>query len=331
MIPRAALEQEREQENISTIALAGVRRIWRRMLGKNWESAWRSDVGPNIQEVVLAAQEASAASANAYIAAVLAELDMPVDVPTSLNIDALIGVAGDGRPVESLAYGAVVESAQAMYEPTIANLPNLQAEVRALESGRLWMEAAVATILADVARSAEVVSTAQRTWVTGYVRMIEPGACSRCVILAGRFYRFNDGFRRHPRCRCRHIPSSENVAGDMATNPNVYFESLSKAEQDRVFTNAGAEAIRLGADPSQVVNARRGMQTAQVYGKTALVTTEGTTARGLAGKTLGDLGKVAGQRYRRSRTPRLMPETILANAKDPEDALRLLKRFGYVL
>jgi hypothetical protein len=73
------------------------------------------------------------------------------------------------------------------------------------------------------------------------------------------------------------------------------------------------------------------MQTAQVYGRSTLVTTEGATARGLAGKSLGDLAKVAGQRYRSSRTPRLMPESILASATSPEDALRLLKRFGYIL
>lgn len=301
------------------------------MTGRRWERAWRDDVGPSIQEVVLAAQEAAVASADAYVAAILAELDFPVEVPTSLNIDALIGVAGDGTPVESLTYGAVIEAAKAQYRPALESLSQSQAAQQALLEGQQWMDDLVQTIVADTARAAEIASTTQRTWVTGYVRMIEPGACSRCVILAGAFYRYNDGFARHPRCKCRHIPASENVAGDVLTSPQAYFDSLSEAEQDRIFTNAGAEAIRLGADPGQVVNARRGMRTAQVYGRKTLVTTEGTTARGLAGKTLGGLGKEAGQRYRRSRTPRLMPESIITNAASPEDALRLLKRFGYVL
>lgn len=301
------------------------------MTGRNWERAWRDDVGPSLQEVVLAAQEAAAVSADAYVAAVLAELDIPANVPTSLNIDALVGVAGNGTPVGSLAYGAVIESAKAQYEPDLASLPPAQAATEALSRGEEWMDELLATILADTARAAETASTAQRTWVTGYVRMIEPGACSRCVILAGAFYKYNDGFKRHPRCKCRHIPADENIAGSVLTSPEAYFGSLSPAEQDRVFTNAGAEAIRLGADPGQVVNSRRGMQTAQVYGRKTLITTEGTTARGLAGKSLGDLSKEAGQRYRRSRTPRLMPESIIANATSPEDALRLLKRFGYVL
>lgn len=331
MIPRSALEQELEQERIGLIALTGIRRIWRRMRGRQWERAWREDVGPDVQEVVLAAQEAAVVSADAYVAAVLAELGIDPEVPTTLNIDALLGVAGDGRPIESLTYGAVIHAATAQYQPEMASLSTDQATERALNEGAEWMDRMVATIVADTARAAEVASTAQRTWVTGYVRMIEPGACSRCVILAGKRYRWNEGFLRHPRCKCRHIPASEDVSGDVLTNPSAYFESLSTTEQDHVFTKAGAEAIRLGADPSQVVNARRGMQIAQVYGRKALITTEGTTARGLAGKSLGELGKVAGQRYRRSGVPRLMPESILANATSPDDALRLLKRFGYVL
>lgn len=331
MIPRAALEQEREQEAIATIALRGVRRVWRRMARGNWERNWRDDVGPNIQQVVLQAQSASATSADAYVAAVLAELGIEPEVPTALNVDALVGVGGDGRPVESLTYGAVIESVKAQYKPGVLNLPPDQALQEAMDAGQTWMDAAIATILADTARAAETASTAQRTWVTGYVRMIEPGACSRCVILAGKRYRWNEGFLRHPRCRCRHIPAAEAMAGDLTTDPQVYFDSLPKGEQDRVFTTAGAEAVRLGADLGQVVNARRGMRTAQVYGRKALITTEGATARGLAGKRLGELGKEAGSRYRRSRTPRLMPETILAEAKSPADAVRLLKRFGYIL
>lgn len=300
-------------------------------MGRNWENSWRTDVGPAVTEVLLAGQEASAASTEQYVAAVLAELGIASEVPTSLNVDALVGVTGDGRPVASMAYGAVINAAKASYSPDLSGLNPEMVATRSLASAEAWIEQAAATLMADAVRAAEVASTAQRPWVTGYVRMVSGGACSRCVILAGKHYRYNTGFLRHPKCQCRHIPASEDVAGDMLTNPSRYFDSLSKAEQDRVFTGAGAEAIRLGADPSQVVNARRGMRTAQVYGRKALVTTEGTTARGVAGKTLGELNKIAGQRYRVSRTPRLMPETVIAQATSPEDALRLLKRFGYVI
>lgn len=133
----------------------------------------------------------------------------------------------------------------------------------------------------------------------------------------------------------------------MRTDPRKYFDSLTDAEQDRTFTAAGAEAIRLGANPAQVVNARRaaaGLTTAgarvtgpearilrggrtrgrleaqDVYGRQLLVTSEGVTVHGVAGKRLG------------ARSPRLMPESILKIAGDDrEEAIRLLKRFGYVL
>lgn len=299
---------------------------------RTWERAWRDDVGPDVQTVVLAAQEASVVTAGAYITSVLAELGIEPSGEGSLNVDAFVGVAGDGRPTDSLTYGAVVHAARAQYDPALADLAPAARSSRALSSGGAWIEQVVTGLLADAGRAAEKVATTQRPWVRGYVRMVSAGACSRCIVLAGKFYRYNTGFSRHqPTCRCTHIPASEDIAGDMMTNPNAYFDGLPRAEQDRIFTPSGAEAIRMGADISQVVNARRGMQTAQVYGRKTLVTTEATTARGLAGKSLGDLGKIAGQRYRVSRTPRLMPETILAQATSPEDALRLLRRFGYVL
>ena len=66
-------------------------------------------------------------------------------------------------------------------------------------------------------------------------------------MLAGNFYLFNEGFLRHPRCRCTHIPYAENVMDDERTDPAKYFESLTHEQQDKVFAIAAAEAIRLGA------------------------------------------------------------------------------------
>lgn len=210
---------------------------------------------------------------------------------------------------------------------------------RSPEVTRAQFDLIVLTQLSDVARSASVLGSSVRRSVTGYVRMLEQPSCSRCVILAGKFYRHNQGFQRHPRCDCRHIPSTENVAGDLRTDPKAYFESLGAAEQDRVFTKAGAEVIRNGADISQVVNARAGMSTAQpplrgnrdrwtargriakvdVFGRPMYTTTEGMTKRGLA-------YKARGRQY-----VRLMPESIIELADgDRGELLRLLKVHGYI-
>lgn len=305
------------------------------MTGRNWERAWRSEVGPRIVETVTVGQEAAAATAEAYVASVLAELDIPVGAPSPLNLDALAGVAGDGREVASALYGSVIQAAKAQYRPEIASLPPARAAEAALAEAEAWMEQVASTIMADAMRQAEAVAIAQRPWVDGYVRMLDPkNPCSRCIVLAGRFYLFNAGFERHPACRCVHIPAMENDAESILTNPNKYFESLSRAEQDRVFTPAGAEAIRLGADVSQVVNARRGMNTAQqnprgwipkgrmeavrMFGRDVFVTTEGVTKNGVYGKTRG------------KKPVRLMPESIISLATSREDAIRLLTVYGYI-
>jgi hypothetical protein len=129
--------------------------------------------------------------------------------------------------------------------------------------------------------------------------------------------------------------------------------------QEDAFTKAGAQAIRDGADINQVVNARRGanglsapgrltaaeqeilragrgkayLQRVDVYGRQVYVTHEGTTRRGVAGKKLGawsDGVKRPGSDYTVAKIPRLMPESIYQIASDREDAIRLLRRFGYI-
>lgn len=145
----------------------------------------------------------------------------------------------------------------------------------------------------------------------------------------------------------------------MRTDPRAYFDSLTRAEQDRVFTQAGAEAVRLGADINQIVNARRGahgltvpgrltaaeqaalrggrqrghLERVDVYGRQLYVTTDGVTVRGQAGKRLSRTGtrKAKGSRYGSAKAPRLMPESIVELAGgDRDEALRLLKLHGYI-
>jgi hypothetical protein len=140
--------------------------------------------------------------------------------------------------------------------------------------------------------------------------MLTLPSCPKCVILAGKFYRWNAGFRRHPRCDCRHVPSTENIAGDVTTDPYEYFHSLSGPDQDKWFTPSAAQAIRDGADIFQVVNANRGTKPG------GLITTEGTSRAGNFG---------------RGRAPRLTPEGIYAQGLPREDTLRLLERNGYIL
>lgn len=262
-----AVEHYGRQATATALGLIAARRAWE-------QSADR------LLAVVTALQVSVAAESAAAVPAMLEEQGISPEPIAVVVPAALAGVASDGRGLASLL---------------------AQAETRA------QFDMIVETQLQDVARHSAATAIAARPQVAGYVRMVNPGACSRCIVLAGKFYRWNEGFKRHPKCGCRHIPAAENAAGDAGTDPIAYFDSMSVEQQNRAFTAAGAEAIRMGADMGQVVNARRGMQTAQVAGSQVVTTTSGS-----------------------GRTPRLMPETILAIARNRDDALRLLKLHGFI-
>lgn len=306
--PRATDRYVREQRRLSRGSVREVRRLWRRM-GEDFDTSW-ARIAPAMLAVTSATQLRVAESAAEYVPAVLTETSGPSPVVAGDVIpEAFVGVAGDGRPVESLLRGGVTTSKLAVAGGATTR--------QALLAGMSWLTMATATLMSDTGRGAEKVGMARFRGVS-YVRALVGDSCSRCAILAGRQYRSEVAFQRHPRCDCRHIPIRnmdfrDAEAQGLVMDPHSYFESLSEAEQNRIFTNAGAEAIRNGADPRQVVNARRGMHAAQ--GR--LVTTEGTTRRGLYGRT--------------STRARLMPETIQRMAGGSQERYRqLLTEYGYL-
>ncbi len=317
----------RRQQRAVRATVAAVMALWRAL--DEDVDGWTRTL-PDAAVAVTVAQTAVTADAQRYVTDVVQAQGASPDPAGALVIPSLAGVASDGRPLDTLlALPAVTAKAR------IASGLDLR---QALAAGGYQLATLVATQVADSGRQAtSVAMTAERT-VTGYRRRLTPPSCSRCTVLAGKTFRWNDGFLRHPRCDCIHVPwvgSAGDVAGMRAFDPRAYFESLPNAEQDRVFTKAGAQAIRDGADIGQVVNARRGMATTTGYERRVHATTEATTRRGSAAKQMAreldlDFRKVSGQRYRQASVPRLMPEQIYADARDRNDAIRLLKRFGYL-
>lgn len=324
-LPRSASEYAREQRTEIQAAVAAVQRQWRRM-GTEFDASY-SVIEPTLLDVVQTAQERVAAGAQEYVPAVLEETGQARAVApfARATTSPLVGVAGDGRPVDSLLYESVIGARVAVAEGSTAR--------QALATRGQWLTQAVGTLLSDTGRQSESLAMGVRP-VGGYVRMLNPPSCSRCAVLAGKWYRKNQGFRRHPGCDCRHIPAAESVGSDLTVNVAEYFDTLSPSEQARIFTNAGAEAIRNGADINQVVNARRGMNTAQtasgrrvlapvqIGGRDVFTTTEGVTRRGRASRVL---------QTGTTRRPRLMPETIQQIATSRDDYLRLLRANGYLI
>jgi hypothetical protein len=291
-LPQASAEHYREQQRLTLLTVASARSVWSGMTG-DFDSSWQR-IGPRLLMLLSAAQLGAARQGAAYVPLVLDEQGIDVPAVGQPVPRAFAGVASDGRPLDSLLRGAVTTAKIAVRggaEP-----------VEALRRSGQWLDMVFQTQVADAARDAAGVGIAARQTV-GWVRMVNPPCCSRCAVLAGRFYRWSSGFQRHPKCDCRHIPTTENLAGDVRTDPAALVRSgqvtgLSKAER---------AALDEGSDLGQVVNSRRGRA------NDGITTTEGITRR-------------------RGQPARLTPAGIYRQAGgDREQAQRLLRENGYLI
>lgn len=187
------------------------------------------------------------------------------------------------------AASAVVNAASLLTEPR-AVTGMLEAAANSAALVRV-----VETLVRDAGRTARAVDTATRPAVTGYVRSLRLPSCGRCVILAGRVYRWSDGFLRHPRCDCLHTPVAD-AGPELITDPDTAL----RRGQVTGLSQGDLAAVRAGADLGQVVNVRRKA----------------------AGLTTGSSVMV--------RAGRLTPQACMSLASDRQQALQLLRRYGYV-
>lgn len=294
-------------------ALAVVMRRWRRMT-PDLDASWQT-IKPSIIAATVGAQLEIGGIAADYAAASVAEVyrgGRIADYEPAL--DAWAGLAGDGRTVAGLVDGAVVTAKDAI--KVGKPLPE------ALASGGAWLSKAVATAMADTHRGVEQVGFVGRR-VRQYARQLTGSTnCGRCIILAGRLYYAQTAFLRHPQCDCTHVPAAD-AQGGAALNPHEYLDGLSDEQLARALgSKANAQAWRDGADVNQLINAYRskgGVQTAQNGWR---FTTEGTARRGAGRQAMTAAGM---------KGARLMPSTIYEIAKDRDEALRMLRAFGWIL
>lgn len=254
MLPESANQQYRQQQAIAVTTAASVGRIWGRM-GDDFSESYQS-IRPQLVEAVETGRYAAVNTALGYTSAVLAETGQ-IDAPVGeIVASRFLATAPDGRTVGGLLDQSIPHAKVAVQEGASAR--------EALRRAGMFLTAATLTTLADTRRSVYSADIIQRPTLTGYVRMLNPPSCSACTVLAGKWYRWNQGFQRHQRCDCQHIPAAENISGDLRTDPYAYFNSLDEAAQDRIFTKSGARAIRDGADIYRVENIRmRGLGTSR--------------------------------------------------------------------
>jgi GNAT superfamily N-acetyltransferase len=299
-VEQVASVHYRRQAVLARRAAAAVERLWREVDRRNIAASWRELLAQALV-VVSSSQGIAAASSGIYVGDVLDELGLADIAAGHIQSQAFAGIASDGRPLDGLLYRPAVKALRQIGAGASVN--------RAMAAGLLDLDMIVRTQIGDAGRVADGVAITARPEVGGYVRMVVGKTCARCLILAGKRYRWNQGFQRHPRCDCRHIPVAEDVPDDIRTDPSAAFRAMSREEQDRAFGKAGAEAIREGADMARVVNARRGMYVAG----DRTFTTEAATRRGIG------------------RSTRLMPEQIYREAgNDRSEAIRLLRLHGYI-
>lgn len=320
MLPTAATEFYARQQRVNRQAVLEVRRVWARM-GDDFDASWRRH-GPAILAVLVEAQRVMAEAALDYVPQVLAQVDIPDEPTSELRPGSLVGVASDGRPLDTLAYQAVVNTKAAIGEG--ASSPE------ALASGGSWLELMAKLQIADAARQAVGVMTAGRKNLSGTVRVLNPPSCQRCAVLAGRWYRWSTGFDRHPKCDCVNLPSKSKAwakAEGFMTDPMDAY----RAGEIKDLTDAQIKALSEGADINRVVNAYRGMSTTATRRPV-----KKASGRPLPLPTVqpGVPDLLAGIRFNRPTQPNLgflTPEGIYQQARgDRDEAIRLLRHWGYL-
>jgi hypothetical protein len=240
---------------------------------------------------------------------------------------AFAGIASDGRDLLSLLYQPSIATLTAL--ATRASLPD------ALATGYASLDMIVRTQVADAGRGADQVATTANNSLDGYTRVTSGKTCNRCIILAGRFYAYNAGFRRHPRCDCRHVPTSEARAGRVLTDPRAVYEGMSKAERTAAgWTKHEQDALDEGADIFAVTNARNKRNVVYTAGGKEY-TREATTRSGRFGGY--DYDPATGRFVRRTRAQgarkerRLTVDQIFEDAKSREEMLALLRKHAYLI
>lgn len=303
-IPPAAVSHYKGMQRLQALAVVAGSELWSRVRLDDLSGSWAAQV-PAMAAILSNVQVQAASAGASYGAATLAEQGLYEAPQSFVDPKAFGGFASDGRSLAGLLYAPV---------PHVKTLIGAgMAPGQALAAGGSHLTMIARTQVADAGRAAAGVDTASRVGV-GYIRMLNPPSCSRCSILAGRFYRWNSGFQRHPRCDCIHVASTEAAvkggqSEGLVHDPYEYFHSLSAEAQDKTYGKSEAQAIRDGADIFQVVNSRRGMKPG------GLLTTEGTSKRGNFGR----------------QGPRLTPEGIYSQGLPREETLKLLERYGYIL
>lgn len=351
-VESVAAAYQARQIQIAAVTANQMLALWGRVGGADISSSWGA-VAPAAAVVLARGQVQAAALADSYLDSVASAFGGVSFANSPVQAVGFGGAASDGRNLSGMLETAVVASKNAITAgASVASaLQSGGAVLRVIGTSQVADAGRTAVSVAMFTRDEPAPATAQpfkgpggHTFVKGpdglvrphfraqsYVRFVNAGACSRCIVLAGKKYHKQAPFLRHPHCHCTHIPVDENLDDYPATDPKAAYDSMTPAERIKTFGKAGARAIDEGADMSQIVNAGG---KANVYTTTdgLKATRSGTTKRGTYGSSQTEFTKTGTKgKYSRTVQARLMPEEIFKIAENREDALRLLRHYRYII
>jgi hypothetical protein len=307
-VQQLAAAHRAAQQQLTAAAVAEAGRLWGFLQTLGW-----AGIAGRVATAVRSAMRGSARGAQRYTTAAAAGWGAEPDPAGEVVAEAFAVTASDGRPLETLLGlpAGEVDAFVAQGKPL----------KEVAEIGRRHLQRIVATQVADAGRVATGVAVVNDRKLVGYIRHLTLPSCNRCILLAGQWYRWNDGFERHPLCDCVHVPAA--IAADPAS-PREIYDSLDDDERRKAgWSGFDQRAVDDGADLFQVTNYKRALKTVQVAGLPVKTTTVATSRRSLARKRLGKGAR------------RLTPEQIYLNADrlgwDRDATIRELKRHGYIL
>lgn len=238
-----------EQRRFGVYAARRLQQLWGRV-GAEFDEDWYPLI-PAAAEAVAIAQKAAVITAAAYTPSVLAAAELDALPVGDIDTQAFAGINRWGNPLPQVLAGATTKAKNLVQHGAPLAL--------ALKQTSTWLGGTALTLVSDAGRQVVAADIAQRPQLDGYTRFLNTPSCNRCIILAGKFFRWNEGFQRHPRCDCQHFPSKSEawaLAEGFVDDPYDAFNRMSRAEQDRVYGENDAEAIRNGGDIYRVTNIR---------------------------------------------------------------------------
>lgn len=277
----------RRRSLVESVVLA-LAEWWSRISRSDITGSWQDGVAAGVLAVTTEGQRRAASQADGYVSRV-ATLTLPADPFARVTPAGFVGQASDMRPLPTLLDVSRQRALRLVAEGMAAP--------QALDAGLAHLQRVVASEVQDAGRNADQAALTATPTMQGYVRFLNLPSCDRCVVLAGRFYRWSSGFRRHPTCDCTHLPAAvASPDAGVLTDPAQAVAS----GQVRGLSRADQRALADGADLGRIVNAKRtGM-------------------------------RVSGAGVQR-RGRRLTPASIYARAGDDRDAaVDLLARNGYL-